>query len=82
MQNNTYALTNRSGDRPLKLIQMLVLSALGGVLVAVPVSARSAEAPNTKTGRTPRYRSRYERRSDSRCHSTPSRAGRGSARRW
>ncbi|HZW92828.1 MAG TPA: carboxypeptidase-like regulatory domain-containing protein [Candidatus Eremiobacteraceae bacterium] len=30
---------------------MLVLLALGGVIVAVPVSARSAEAPNTRTGR-------------------------------
>ena len=30
---------------------MLLLIVLGGVIVAVPVSAQSAEAPNTKTGR-------------------------------
>jgi hypothetical protein len=35
----------------LKLTRMLVLIALGGVIVAVPVSAQSADAPNTKTGR-------------------------------
>ena len=29
---------------------MLVLIALGGVIVAVPMSAQSAEAPNTRTG--------------------------------
>ena len=51
MQNNTHALSNRFWDWLLKLTQMLVLVALGGVIVAVPVSAQSAEAANTKTGR-------------------------------
>ena len=51
MQNNTHALSNRLLGPLLKLTQMLVLVALGGVIVAVPVSAQSAEAPNTKTGR-------------------------------
>jgi len=51
MQNNTHALSNRFWDRFLKLTQMLILIALGGVIVAVPVSAQSAEAPNTRTGR-------------------------------
>ena len=51
MQNNTHALSNRFWDRLLKLTQMLVLVALGGVIVALPVSAQSAEPPNTKTGR-------------------------------
>ena len=51
MQNNTHALSNKFWDRLLKLTQMLVLVALGGVIVAVPASAQSAEAPNTKTGR-------------------------------
>jgi hypothetical protein len=51
MQNNTHALSNRFWDRLLKLTQMLVLVALGGVIVAVPVSAQSAGAPNSKTGR-------------------------------
>ncbi|MGA8309755.1 MAG: carboxypeptidase-like regulatory domain-containing protein [Terriglobales bacterium] len=51
MQNNTHALSNRFWDQLLKLKQMLLLIALGGVIVAVPVSAQSAEAPNTKTGR-------------------------------
>jgi Carboxypeptidase regulatory-like domain len=51
MQNNTHALSNRFWDRLLKLTQMSVLIALGGVIVAVPVSAQSAGAPNTRTGR-------------------------------
>src|SRR5271165_2607190 len=51
MQNNTHALSNRFWDQFLKLTQMLILIALGGVIVAVPVSAQSAEAPNTRTGR-------------------------------
>ncbi len=51
MQNNTHALSNRFWDRFLKLTQLLVLVALGGVMVAVPVSAQSVEAPNTKTGK-------------------------------
>ena len=51
MQNNTHALSNRFWDWLLKLTQMWVLVALGGVIVAVPVFAQSAEAPNTKTGR-------------------------------
>ncbi len=51
MQNKIHALSNRFWDRLLKLTQMLPLVALGGVIVAVPVSAQCAEAPNTKTGR-------------------------------
>ena len=51
MQNNTHALSKRPLDRLLKLTQMLVMVALAGVIVAVPVSAESAEAPNTITGR-------------------------------
>ena len=51
MQNNTQAVSNRFWDQFLKLTTMLVLIALGGVLVAAPVSAQSAEAPNTTTGR-------------------------------
>jgi Carboxypeptidase regulatory-like domain len=51
MQNNTHALSNRFWNRLQKLTQVLVLVALGGVIVAVPVSAQSAEPPNTKTGR-------------------------------
>ena len=51
MKNNTHALSNRFWDRFRKLTQMLVLVALGGAIVAVPVSAQTAEAPNTKTGR-------------------------------
>ena len=51
MQNNTHAFSNRFWDRLLKLTQMFVVVALGGVIVAVPVSAQSAEPPNTKTGR-------------------------------
>jgi Carboxypeptidase regulatory-like domain len=50
MQNNTYASRNRPLELLVKLTHMLVLIALGGVIVAVPVSAQSAEAPNTKTG--------------------------------
>ena len=51
MQNNTYSLSNRFWDWLLKLTQMWVLVALGGAIVAVPVFAQSAGAPNTKTGR-------------------------------
>jgi hypothetical protein len=51
MQNNIHALSNRFWDRFLKLTQMLILIALGGVIVAVPMSAQSAEAPNARTGR-------------------------------
>jgi len=51
MRNNIHAMRNRSWDRLLKLSQMLVLIALGGLIVAVPASAQSAEVPNTKTGR-------------------------------
>ena len=50
MQNNTHAPRNRSWDGFLKLTQILVLIALGGVLVSLPVSAQSADAPNTRTG--------------------------------
>jgi hypothetical protein len=51
MQNNTHASPNRPLELLLKLTHMFVLIALGGVIVAVPLSAQSAEAPNTKTGR-------------------------------
>jgi hypothetical protein len=51
MKNNIHSLSNRFRDRLLKLTQMLVLIAMGGAIVAVPVSAQSAGAPNTKTGR-------------------------------
>ena len=51
MQNNTYFLSNRFWDWLLKLAQSWVLVALVGAIVAVPVFAQSAGAPNTKTGR-------------------------------
>jgi len=51
MKNNTHALSKRFWEQLLKLTQMLILVALGGVVVAVPVIAQSAEAPNTTTGR-------------------------------
>lgn len=51
MQDNTHASPNRPLELLLKLTHMLVLIALGGVIVAVPGSAQSAEAPNTKIGR-------------------------------
>jgi len=50
MQNNIHALRNELWDGFLKLIQMLVLIAFGGAVVALPVSAQSADAPNAKTG--------------------------------
>ena len=50
MQNNTHALHNELWDGFLKLIQMLVLIAFGGVVVSLPVSAQSADTPNTGTG--------------------------------
>ena len=51
MHNNTHAMPNRLWEQFLKLTQMLLLIVLaGGLLVVVPVSAQSAEAPNTKTG--------------------------------
>ncbi len=51
MQNNTHALLNRSSDRLLKLTQMLLVIALGGVSVAAPVFAQSLEAAKAETGR-------------------------------
>jgi hypothetical protein len=48
MLNNTHAFSDWSLGRFLKRNQMLVLIALGGLMVAVPMSA---ETPNTKTGR-------------------------------
>ena len=51
MQSNTHNLSNRCWDRLVKLTQMLVLAVLGGVMVAVPVTAQSAPATDTKTGR-------------------------------
>jgi hypothetical protein len=51
MQNNTHSSPNRPLEVLLKRAHMLVLIALCGVIVAVPASAQSAEAPNTKTGR-------------------------------
>jgi hypothetical protein len=51
MQNNTYTSANWPLELFLKLTKMLVLIALGGVIVAVPVSAQSPETPNIKSGR-------------------------------
>ena len=51
MQNNTYTSPNRPLELFLRLTKMLVLIALGGVIVAVPVSAQPAETPNIKPGR-------------------------------
>jgi hypothetical protein len=51
MQNNTYASPNWPLELFLKLTKMLVLIALGGVIVAVPLSAQPPETPNIKTGR-------------------------------
>jgi len=51
MQNNTQASPNRPLELLLKLTHMLVLIALGGVILVASMSAQSAEAPNTKTGR-------------------------------
>ena len=50
MQNNTHSSPNKTLEALLKLTHMLVLIALGGVIVAVPMSAQSFEAANTKTG--------------------------------
>ena len=50
MQNNTHALSKRFCDRLLKLTHMLMVIGLGGVIVAVPVSAQSAQAPKAETG--------------------------------
>ena len=79
MQNNSHTSSNRFWDRLRKLTQMLVLVALGGVIVAVPVSAQSAEPPNTKNRKHPGYGGRYQRRSGSRCRCSPSRASRQSS---
>lgn len=51
MQNNTHALLNRSSDRFLKLTQMLLVIALGGVSLSAPVFAQSFEAAKAETGR-------------------------------
>jgi hypothetical protein len=51
MQNNTYASPNWPLELFLKLTKMLVLIALGGVIVAVPLSAQPPETPSIKTGR-------------------------------
>ena len=48
MLNNTHSFSNWSLGHFLKRNQMLALIALGGLMVAVPISA---ETPNTKTGR-------------------------------
>src|SRR5271166_4879221 len=50
MQNNTHALSKRFCDRLLKLTHMLMVIGLGGVIVAVPVSAQSAQASKAETG--------------------------------
>jgi hypothetical protein len=50
MQNNTHTLRDRSWERFLKLTHTLLMIALGGMILRVPVSARSFEAANTKTG--------------------------------
>ncbi len=51
MQNNKHAFSYTFWDGILKLAQMLILIALGGVIVAVPVSAQPPETPNIKTGK-------------------------------
>jgi hypothetical protein len=51
MQNNKHAFSYTFWDRFLKLTKMLVLIAVGGVIVAVPMSAQPPETPNIKTGR-------------------------------
>ena len=50
MQTNMHALRNELWNGFLKLTQILVLIALGGAVVSLPVSAQSADAPNTGTG--------------------------------
>ncbi|MGB2603001.1 MAG: carboxypeptidase-like regulatory domain-containing protein [Candidatus Sulfotelmatobacter sp.] len=50
MQNNTHASPNRPLELLLKLRHMLVLIALGGMIVAVPMLAQSFEAANTRAG--------------------------------
>ena len=50
MQNNTHALRNELWDGFLKLTQILVLIALGGAVVSLPVSAQPADVPTTGTG--------------------------------
>jgi len=50
MQNNSHTSPNRPLEVLLKLTHILVLIALGGVILVVPVSAQSTEAANTNTG--------------------------------
>jgi len=50
MQNNSHTSPNRPLEVLLKLTHILVLIALGGVILVVPVSAQSTEAANTITG--------------------------------
>jgi len=51
MQTKTHASPDRFWDRFLKLTHMLLLIALSGVILTIPVSAQSVEAANTRTGR-------------------------------
>jgi len=50
MQNNTHSSPNRLLGALLKRAHMLVLIILGGFIPAVPMSAQSFEAANTRTG--------------------------------
>jgi hypothetical protein len=50
MPNNTHALRNRFWKGLLKLTYMLLVITLSGAILAITVSAQSAEAANTKTG--------------------------------
>ncbi len=50
MQNNSHTSPNRPLEVLLKLTYVLGLIALGGVIVAVPLSAQSAELANATTG--------------------------------
>jgi Carboxypeptidase regulatory-like domain len=51
MHNNTHALRNRFWTRLLQLTHMLLGITLSGAILATTVSAQSAEAANTRTGR-------------------------------
>lgn len=50
MYNNTHALRNNSWQGFLNLMHMLLLIALSGAVLAIPVCAQSADAANTKPG--------------------------------
>ena len=50
MPNNKHAVAKKLWNQCLSRMQTLVLVVLGGMMVAVAVSAQSTEAANTKTG--------------------------------